>query len=377
MTTQKYDAIVLGTGGVGSAAMYHLARRGLRVLGLDRFPVAHDQGSSHGESRAIRQAYFEHPEYVPLILRAYELWRELESETGAELLVESGLLQVGPSGGEVIEGVFRAAELHGLQIERLTPGEIERRFPQFTVSEDTVGAYESAGGYLHVEASVEHHLQRAGRLGAEWIQEPVLGWAEHPGFVEVQTANQRYNAEKLVVCAGPWANRMLLGKRLSCTLTVLSKHMRWYATDSRAERAEDPVFLFEEPGGVFYGFPAVDGKTVKVAEHSGGEVWDGDPRDFDRSAESIEQSRIDDFVAARMKHVVLPAVRNEACFYTVSPDEHFILGEVPDNDRIVIATGLSGHGFKFAPVLGQAIADLVQNGSTDLPIDFLSPERFG
>ncbi|MFN3189600.1 MAG: N-methyl-L-tryptophan oxidase [Aureliella sp.] len=375
MSDNDYEAIVLGTGGVGSAAMYHLAKRGLRVLGLDRFPVAHDQGSSHGESRAIRQAYFEHPDYVPLILRAYELWRELESETGVELLVESGLLQVGPDGGEVIEGVFRAAELHGLQVERWTPGEIERRFPQFTVSADTVGAYEAAGGYLHVEASVEQHLQLAQRLGAQWIQEPVLGWAEQPGSVEVQTANQRYHAEKLVVCAGPWANQMLLGQRLSCSLTVRSKHMRWYATDSRNPR-NDPVFLFEEANGVFYGFPSVDGKTVKVAEHSGGDVWDGDPRDLDRTAESMEQSRIDDFVAARMNHIALPAVRNEACFYTVSPDEHFILGEFPDNDRLVIATGLSGHGFKFAPVLGQAIADLVQHGSTDLPIDFLRPQRF-
>ncbi len=371
-----YDVIVLGTGGVGSAAAYHLARRGAKVLGLDQFPGGHDRGSSHGQTRIIRQAYFEHANYVPLLMRAYELWRELEQETSAELLHQVGLLQIGPPDGPVVRGVLEAARLHGLTVEQLTEQEIPRRFPGFRVPAASAGVLEPAAGYLRVEQCVLAHLSAAKKHGAEFrFGVTAHNWRQESSHVCVSTDQGDYRADKLVITAGPWAPQMLADLRVP--LVVRRKHLYWFPTSDRSyhEASGCPTYLYELPHGVFYGFPQIDKQGVKVAEHSGGaEVTDptNDPRPLD----AVDLSRVESFLSAYLPGIGRPLQSRGVCFYTMSPDEHFLVDRHPRHDRVQFVAGLSGHGFKFTSVLGEALADLALAGSTPLPIGFLGLNRF-
>src|SRR5262245_7660171 len=256
----SYDVIILGTGGVGSAAAYHLARRGARVLGIDRFHGGHDRGSSHGETRIIRQAYFEHPDYVPLLLRAYQLWRELEQECGLDLLHQVGLLQVGSPEGAVVRGVLQSAHQHGLSVESVSADEVHRRWPGFRVANGMTGVYEPAAGYLRVERCVLAHLAAAKVQGAEFRFGAAVKERRAAGnAIEVVTdAGETYQAAKLIITAGPWAPSLLAG--LPITLQPRRKHLYWFAADERVYHQNNgcPTFLYEVPEGVFYGFPQID-----------------------------------------------------------------------------------------------------------------------
>lgn len=373
----RYDAIVLGAGGVGSAALYELARRGVRAVGIDRFRPPHDRGSSHGQTRVIRQAYFEHPDYVPLVVESYRMWRELEQRTGRRLLHETGLIELGPADGIVVPGVLRAAAEHGLSVEKLSAAEVEQRWPSLCIPGDLVGVYEPGAGYLLVEDCVQAHVDAAQAAGAELLADTqVLGWTARDGDVRVDTTAGEVVAERLVVTAGAWAARMLAS--VSLPLTVRRKSLFWFETsvvDYRVERGF-PVFLFELPHGVFYGFPKLDARGVKVGEHTSGRAAD-DPLAVDRAVDPQEQAALERFLATHLPGVSQRVTDHTVCPYTMSPDEHFIVDRHPAHANVVFAAGLSGHGFKFAPVLGRVLADLVFNGRTDLPIGFLSLGRFG
>jgi sarcosine oxidase len=372
-----YDVIILGTGGVGSAAAYHLARRGAKVLGIDRFPAGHDRGSSHGETRIIRQAYFEHPDYVPLLLQAYELWRELEELCSVDLLYRVGLLQIGPPDGAVVRGVLASAAQHRLAVESLTPGEIARRWPGFRVPEGMTGAYEAAAGYLRVERCVLSHIAAAKECGAEFrFGSAVVERRSIDNAIEVTTeAGDTFQAAKLIITAGPWAPALLA--KLGVPLTVRRKHLYWFeAGDTRYHEASGcPTFLYELPAGVFYGFPQIDQLGVKVAEHSGGKSV-ANPLDDPRALDTADLDRVEQFVREHMPGVSQTVLHRAVCFYTMSPDEHFIVDRDPGDGNALFAAGLSGHGFKFTSVLGEALADLASAGKTELPIGFLGLGRF-
>ncbi|MBI1902367.1 MAG: N-methyl-L-tryptophan oxidase [Planctomycetia bacterium] len=376
-----YQAIVLGTGAVGSAALLALARRGVRALGLDRFPPGHDRGSSHGTTRIIRQAYFEHPHYVPLVLRAYELWRELEQRRGETLLTQTGLLQVGPADGTVLAGVRRSAQEHQLPLEELSAAEVEKRWSGFRVPRGMSGVYEERAGYLRVEACVVAQAEEAVRLGAELcVGETILGWtrgdAATPGNgpLVVRTNRKTYSAERLIVCAGAWAGELLGDLRIS--LEVRRKPQYWFATGSDEYRVERgfPAFLYELPSGVFYGFPQIDERGVKVARHSGGEVV-RDPLNVDRDLDPADRKLVEEFCVSNLPRLTRTLAHHSMCMYTMTPDEHFVVDRHPRDPRVAFAAGLSGHGFKFAPVLGEALADLALHGRTNLPVGFLGMKR--
>jgi monomeric sarcosine oxidase len=382
----SYDAIVLGIGGVGSAALLSLARRGLRVLGLERFGIAHDRGSSHGQTRIIRQAYFEHPSYVPLALRSYELWHALEQEAGEQLLDQVGLVQVGPPDGEVISGVLRSAAEHRLPIERLTSAEAVRRWPALDVPEDAAAVFERRAGYLRVEACVRAHAAAAQRAGAELrANEAVVAWSvDNSGEVVVQTEIGQYRAARLVIAPGAWAPQLLTD--LAVPFQVLRKAVFWYATEAAEFGANElPCFLFEmteldEEGRTagqceFYGFPAIDDLGVKVAEHTGGSIV-RDPLKVARELLPADQARVEAFTTACLPELGYRLHAHRVCLYTLSPDRHFIVDRHPRHANVVLAAGLSGHGFKFTPVLGEALADLAIDGVTKLPIGFLGLSRF-
>ncbi|MFM9117695.1 MAG: N-methyl-L-tryptophan oxidase [Planctomycetota bacterium] len=373
-----YDSIVLGTGGIGSAAVYHLARRQARVLGLDRYPAAHDRGSSHGQTRIIRLAYFEHPDYVPLLRRAFELWHDLEQHAQETLYHPVGLLQAGPATGDVVPGVLKSAELHNLDIEQLTAQDIRQRFTGFDVPDHFVGVFEKQAGFLRVEACVAQHLRLAQEHGADLrYGEQIIGWHRDGQQLIVTTDRQTYATRRLIVTAGPWAASLL--HSLPVPLTVLRKHLHWYEpVDGRYELSRGGcTFLFELPDGVYYGFPQVPGNAdgVKIAEHSGGEPIDNpqlDPRQLDVT----EQRRVESFIERCLPGITLRHRRHAVCHYTMSPDGHFLVDRDPTDQNVLFVAGLSGHGFKFAAVLGEVLAQLALDGHTPQPIDFLSLRRF-
>jgi sarcosine oxidase len=375
MSKASYDAIVLGTGGVGSAALWELARRGLRVLGIDRFAPPHDHGSSHGQTRIIRQAYFEHADYVPLLLESYRLWRELERRAGRELLRECGLLEVGPADGIVVPGVLAAARQHGLDVEQLSASQIAARWPAFRVPDELVGVYEPRAGYLHVEECVRAHLVAAQEAGAELrVGVEVLDWSADCEGVVVNTTAGRFTAARLVVTAGAWAGQLL--ESLGLYLHVRRQVVMWHATDDACAHVDAgfPCYLFELPAGIFYGFPAIDDRGLKAAEHSGGRPI-ADPSHVDRGLHDGDRAPVEAFLRSHLPAVKTPCREHSTCLYTMSPDEHFIVDRHPEHGQVVFAAGLSGHGFKFAPVLGAALADLALHGTTPLPIEFLSARR--
>jgi sarcosine oxidase len=377
MTTLTADAIVLGVGGVGSAACLHLARRGLRVIGLDRFPPGHDRGSSHGSTRIIRLAYFEHPDYVPLLSRAYALWESLAAETGEQLYVETGLLEVGPESGTVIQGILESARTHDLAIDRLSPADLAKACPGIVAGDGMTALFERRAGYLRVEDCTRAHAHLAEQAGASLrIGETVLGWEARNGGVEVRTEIGTYSAARLIITPGAWAPA-LLGS-LGIGFEVIRKSLYWYATEPGAYnvQAGAPCFFFDTPAGEFYGFPRIDADGLKVAEHSRG-LPVTDPLRVDRSENCDETVRVESFLRDHMPLVTSHRTRFETCLYTLSPDRHFVVDRHPAYPQVAFAAGLSGHGFKFASVLGQALAHLGPGETPDVPIEFLSAKRFG
>jgi sarcosine oxidase len=365
-------------GGIGSATLFHLAARGVRVLGIDRFPLAHDRGSSHGHTRLIRLAYFEHPAYVPLLRRAYGLWRDLEARTGRRLLFESGLLIAGPPESAVVRGIDRSAADHALEVERLSAHEASRRWPALAIPEPWSARYEGCGGYLLVEDCVTAHAEGAARTGAVCEHGHIVrGWQATPDGVTVETDRDRFSADRLVLAPGSWAAGVL--RLPAIRFEVLRKSLFWYEPTSAAQPLFTadrlPCFAFDTPAGFFYGFPRLDSRGVKLAEHTGGQPT-SDPATVDRGIDPAEQARIEAVAATHLPALGTHRTAHATCLYTMSPDHHFVVGLHPDSDRVTVAAGFSGHGFKFASVLGEALADLALERSTVHPIEFLSPRRF-
>jgi sarcosine oxidase len=374
------DVIVLGLGGMGSAAAYRLARRGLRVLGLDRFAPVHNQGSSHGGSRITRQAYFEDPAYVPLLLRAEELWHEVEFDSGRHVLHTTGGLMVGRADSRTVAGSLESARRWGLPHEMLDAADIRRRFPTMAPDEDEIALYEAKAGLVVPEASVAAHLLLAARAGAELHhEEPVVRWESLPGGgVRVHSADRVYTAGQLVICPGAWAPELLAD--LGVPFAVTRQVQFWFTPRGGvADFAEGrhPIYIWEaENGRQFYGFPvhaeAQDG--VKLAFFRGGRPCT--PDTIDRTVHPDEIQDMAEFANARVPRVAGTFRRAATCLYTNTPDEHFVIARHPGHESVVVACGFSGHGFKFVPVVGEILADLVTEGRTAHPIDLFNPRRF-
>ena len=374
-----YDAIVAGLGGMGSAAAYHLAGRGKRVLGLERHTPAHDRGSSHGQSRIIRQAYLEDPAYVPLLLRAYELWEQLERETGEDLMTLTGGLMIGPPESRTFTGSKATADEYGLPYEVFDASELKRRYPMFEPTEGTIALFEEKAGFVRPEASVKAHLNRAVSMGADLrFGEEILSWEPTASGVRVETASDFHEAERLVVTAGAWAPKLLAD--LGLPLEVTRQILVWLDPVEGVEpflSDRFPVFIWEpEDGNAFYSIPAHDGPEggVKVAFFRA----DGTPADPETIDREVHDDEVDFIRGYLAKYV--PALNGEllyakTCMYTNTPDEHFVISTHPEYPQVAIAAGFSGHGFKFCGVVGEILADLATEGETDHPTDLFSPTR--
>jgi sarcosine oxidase len=374
-----FDVIVVGLGAMGSSAAYHLAKRGAKVLGLEARTAAHDQGSSHGESRIIRQAYFEDPAYVPLVLRAYELWEELEGESNQDLLNITGGVAIGSLQCGLIKGCLKSAHAYGLAHDFFDANEMKRRFPQFVLADDEVAFHEPKAGFLKPEECIKQHLRCALRRGANLhFEEPILSWtaAESGKGVSVVTENQTYHANSLVLSVGPWTNE--LAPSLPIPLTVSRRVVFWLRPAcqySAFDKRVFPIFLWEpEQGPLFYGLPRIDETgEPKVAIHSG--VEECTPSTIDRSLHPRDLAAIRSAIEYRIPALNGEVSRAITCMYTMTPDEHFIIDVHPRHPQVSIAAGFSGHGFKFSSVVGEILSDLAMARKTSSDIALFSGSR--
>lgn len=348
---------IAGLGAMGSMAALELARRGHRVVGFDRFRPPHDQGSSHGQSRIIREAYFEHPLYVPLVQRAYQLWQALERDAGQELYRPTGGMMIGPPEGILVAGARRSARTHGLACEDLSAGAARTRYPAFQLSPQEVALFEPRAGVLFPERAIAAALELAGRAGAELhFEEPVEEWTER-GTIEIRTARDRFRVDRLILAAGAWMSTELPGLRLP--LDITRQPLFWFAPGALAGPAAAglPVFIWEwVPGRMCYGFPDF-GEGIKIAIHHEGEsVSPLDPR---RPARPDEAEELIAVLASRIPGLG-PVRATAVCLYSNTPSADFLLDRHPDHERVILASPCSGHGFKFAPVIGEVLADLAE-----------------
>jgi sarcosine oxidase len=359
-----WDVAVVGLGAMGSAAAYHLAARGLRVLGLDRHAPPHALASSHGRTRIIREAYFEHPLYVPLVRRAYDLWAALERDSGRSLLRITGGLNLGRPDSVLVAGARCSVEEHGLAHAMLTAGEVRARFPALQPHEGTVALWEPRAGILDPEACVAAHLQAAAAHGAALrCDEPVLRWSASGDGLVVVTARGEHRARRVILAAGPWIRSLL--PDLHLPLTVERQVQFWFEptepTDAFApERC--PVHLWElDDGRYFYGFPDL-GHGVKLAMHHGGECID--PDRVRREVGDDEVASVRELVRRHVPAADGPLRDAAVCLYTNTPDGHFWIDAHPTYPDVLVASACSGHGFKFASAIGEILADLVTRGDT-------------
>lgn len=376
----NYDAIVIGIGAMGAATSAELARRGLRVLGLEQFDIPHERGSHHGRSRMIRMAYFEHPGYVTLLKRAYELWHRLESESGEKLLHITGGLYMGRPDSELVEGSLASAQLHSLPHEMLDPRKLGQRFPMFRLPGDFVGFFENQAGFLLPERCVAAYAQQARQGGADLrANEPVTRWSADRDGVTVSTARQSYRARRAIFCGGAWSQRLLseLGLPLQVTRQVLAwvqpKQPNLFTVGRLPVWAVDRNPR-EHYAGVHYGFPMAPGDPgFKLALHLPGSPTD--PDNICRDVLPGDEETFRPFLQQVLPDADGPLLAHAACLYTNSPDSHFILDRHPQYDHVTFACGFSGHGFKFASVVGEVMADLSVKGTSDWPVDFLRLSR--
>lgn len=377
MKRDKYDAIVIGVGAMGAAACHHLARRGQRVLGLEHFDIAHDRGSSHGVTRIIRLAYYEHPAYVPLVRRAYELWRDLEQRSGEHLLHLTGSIDASPEGDEIITGALRACELHDIPHEIYTGGELALRFPGLRLPADHLALYQAEGGFLAAERCVETHVGSARAAGAViHARERVLGWDVSDGGVRVHSDTGDYFAERIVVCAGAWLGELI--PRLAPLARPERQVLGWFEPIVPGHFADGrfPVFNVSVEEGRYYGFPAFAIPGFKLGRyHHLGEQIDT-PDAWDREPNEADEAVLRAFVDRYCPDAAGPLLTAKTCMFTNTPDEHFILDTLPGEQRVIVASPCSGHGFKFSAVVGEIIADLAIDGATRHDIGLFGLARF-
>jgi sarcosine oxidase len=355
-----HDVIIAGLGAMGSATALELSRRGVDVLGFDRYTPPHAFGSSHGESRIIREAYFEHPVYVPMVRRAYELWRALEQSAGVTLLRETGGLMIGRHDSALVQGARLSAQTHRLPHEALGATEITARFPALRPERDMVAVWEPRAGILFPEACISAQRALARQRGAELHDgEVVEHWEPEGDNVRVNTSQGEYRARRLIVTAGAWVASVLPG--LPLPLRIERQVLHWFecadASDS-FDAEHCPIHLWQFDGRrFFYGFPALDG-AVKAGFHHEGETTTADGVRREVAAVEI------DAVRAVMRRFIPgadgPLRKSVVCLYTNTPDGHFWIDRHPAHPHVLIASPCSGHGFKFAPVIGEILADLVQ-----------------
>ncbi|ADJ15423.1 N-methyl-L-tryptophan oxidase [Halalkalicoccus jeotgali] len=374
--TDHYDDIVIGVGGMGSATSYRLAERGRDVLGLERFDVPHAMGSSHGVSRIIRLAYYEDPAYVPLIRRAYELWEEIGTRHGEQLLFETGSIDAAPADDPLFEGSRRSCEEYDIDHEVLTGAAVNERYPGYDIPDDHMAVYQPNGGYVLSERAIVAHTMEAQREGARiQARERVTDWEPEGDGVRVRTDRGEYTADNLVITAGAWAARHV--DALDGIAIPQRQVLAWLQPDEPAQFAPEnfPVWNLQVEEGRFYGLPIVKVPGFKFGRYMHREE-DVNPDSMNREPEPEDERLLREFAERYFPAGTGPTMGLATCLFTNTPDGHFVIDRHPECPQVVLAAGFTGHGYKFASVIGEVLADLASEGRTDYPIDLFSLDRF-
>jgi sarcosine oxidase len=371
--SEEYDVAVIGLGAMGSAASAFLAARGLKIIGFESVFPAHGGASSHGDSRLIRLGYFEDPSYVPLLHRAYENWRALEVALRTPILTMTGVLQMGTPDSQIVSGALASSRLHNLPHEVLSPDEVARRFPVFSMDRNEIAVLDLKGGYVRPEVAVMCHLKMAAENGATLhIGETITRIEPDGSGVTLHSTHAQYRARKVIVATGSWIADLV--PALADHAMPIRQVVAWYhARDSQlTDPARMPAFIRDQgESGAYFGFPAIGTDGVKVGRHTHF-MERIDPDKPDAHVNDADTDLIDGFMRERMPEAFGKRVNAITCRYTMLPGEDFLIDFLPGEKRVIVASPCSGHGFKFASVIGEILADLAENGSTDLPIDAFS-----
>ena len=380
----SFDVIVIGVGSMGSSACYYLAKAGYKVLGLEQFDISHEFGSHAGQSRIIRKAYFENADYVPLLERAYQNWRTLEEETGTKIYHKTGLVYFGPQDHSLIEGVKESASLYNIELINFSATKAAGQFPHFTVPKGFETLFEPDAGFVTPEKAIELYAEQAIKKGAEIkMHEQVLNWKKEGDGIVVNTDKNIYRCSKLIVTAGAWAKKMI--PTLSGKLKITRQFVAWIRPKSWDEFTLGNFSCWlladDERPGCYYGFPILPEaefggpKGLKLAHHF--PASETDPDRVNRQVIIEDEKNLEYALNKYLPGCFESFLSYKICLYTNSPDEDFIIDKLPGyEDQVVIATGFSGHGFKFASVVGEILSDLAIKGATALPIEFLRATRF-
>ncbi|HEX5025532.1 MAG TPA: N-methyl-L-tryptophan oxidase [Agriterribacter sp.] len=383
MHSNNYDVIVIGAGSMGAAASWYLARRGYKILGLEQFDIPHELGSHAGQSRIIRKAYFEHSDYVPLLERAYHNWRELEETTSSQVYHKTGLVYFGNPGAALVKGTKKSAHQYNIPLEVLSPAELMSRYPMFNCPMDYQVLFEPDAGFVTPEKVIALYLSDAVRHNADIrAREQVTGWKKEGTTISVTTTRNIFHADHLVITAGAWTQKII--PSLPATLKVTKQIVGWLKPRNWNDFSLGNFpcwFLSDEDETLFYGFPILPAKDfggpigLKLAMHKhGAEV---DPDRVDRNVQQQEEEILRSILEKYIPGAAGNALTLKSCLYTNTRDENFIIDYLPGYDnKITVACGFSGHGFKFASVVGEILADLAVAGKTDLPVEFLRLNRF-
>jgi sarcosine oxidase len=372
----SFDVVVCGLGVMGSATLRELSRRGLRVLGIDRFAPGHDRGSSHGATRVIRLDYFEHPSYVPLLRRAYELWHELEQSSDQKCIHITGIVEIGAPDGMLINGVLASIRQHTLRHELLNADDLMRRYPAFRLPPQYQAVVQPDGGFLAAEPSIHAMLALAEEAGAKIRSgETIRAIEPSPAGVRIVTDHGHIDAGSAVIAVGPWIKSIL--PELKAPLRVTRQAMAWISPRQPTlfEPEYFPVFLMESQHGMHYGFPLDGDGLMKVAKHHHRDET-VDPDAYDRTVSTADENLIRSMLADHLPDANGRRVKAATCLYTVTPDGDFIIDNLPGYPHVVVASPCSGHGFKFAPVIGEILADLVTRCEPKHEIERFSLKRF-
>jgi N-methyl-L-tryptophan oxidase len=372
-----YDVIITGAGSMGMAAGYFLSKSGKKTLLLDSFNPPHNKGSHHGETRIIRHAYGEGEEYVPLALKAQKLWNDLAKVTGKQLFLQTGVLNVGYENTEFIQNIISSSKTHLLPLEILDSSEVNKRWPGITLPNNYLGCFEPTSGVLKCEECIEAYRELAEQHGATILtNSKVKELSVHNERVTVKTENQTFSADALVVSAGAWSGNLLSKLDLNLPLNPVRKTFAWFeASEDLYNYKHFPAFSFESSQGLYYGFPSIDGSGLKVGRHDGGESIN--PDEAMRGFGELEEDTTD---LRQFLHNYMPSTQQlkygKTCMYTLTPDEDFIIDLHPNYPNVAIASGFSGHGFKFSSVVGQILSELIISGKTEQNISPFSIDRF-
>ena len=373
---KAYEVAVIGLGAMGSAALFHLARQGLSVIGIERFEMGHDRGSSHGDSRAIRLGYSEHPSYVPLASSRFEVRHIQERLTSAGVLTTTGILEAGHPGSAMLAGSLAACREHDLEFELLDAAEIMRRFPVFDLPESFGGVWQPEGGYVRPDLANRLHVDLARGLKADVrFNTPVTAIETSSAGVRLIVGDDVIEAASVIVCTGAWMSDLI--PALKSRLTVQRQALCWYEAKGPSLVAPGalPVFMIDGKDDLIYGFPDFSGAGMKCASHyASGLLAHAD--DARQDAGAVDELRTRRFLEQYMPMAAGPLKDMKTCLYTMTPDEDFVIDQLPSDPRIVVCSACSGHGFKFASVIGEVLADLATRGETRHDISRFAISRF-